>query len=169
MSAQQSTAEQSLAHQTSSYGYTYWEWMAQEDPAYARVHIPLSDLSDGEGQAPVIKYREMVIIGILAFRGTSQEGLLPHMQWAIHHGATKRELLEALESAAVPGGGPTFATGVCAHAARHGGRVQERVREERTTQGLLAGTWGLRPRVHIHRCVSEETGAADALLRTLWP
>jgi alkylhydroperoxidase/carboxymuconolactone decarboxylase family protein YurZ len=54
----------------------------------------------------------MVILGILAFRGASQEGLLAHIKRAIQHGATKRELLEAMESAAVPGGGPTFATGV---------------------------------------------------------
>src|SRR5256885_14466724 len=58
-----------------------------------------------------VKYREMVILGILAFRGASQEGLLAHLKRAIAHGATKRELLEAMESAAVPGGGPTFATG----------------------------------------------------------
>jgi alkylhydroperoxidase/carboxymuconolactone decarboxylase family protein YurZ len=37
--------------------------------------------------------------------------MLAHMKRAIQHGATKRELLEALESAAVPGGGPTFAAG----------------------------------------------------------
>jgi alkylhydroperoxidase/carboxymuconolactone decarboxylase family protein YurZ len=66
----------------------------------------------GEGKALAIKYREMVIIGILAFRGASQEGMLVHMRRAIQHGATKRELLEAMEAAAVPGGGPTFATGV---------------------------------------------------------
>ena len=34
------------------------------------------------------------------------------MRRAIQHGATKRELLEAIESAALPGGGPTFSTGV---------------------------------------------------------
>ena len=112
MSAQQRTAETSLAQQTSPYGYTYWEWVAREDPEYAKARIPLSDLSVGEGKALAIKYREMVILGILAFRGTSQEGLLAHLKRAIAHGATKRELLEALESAAVPGGGPTFATGV---------------------------------------------------------
>jgi alkylhydroperoxidase/carboxymuconolactone decarboxylase family protein YurZ len=33
------------------------------------------------------------------------------MRRAIEHGATKRELLEAIQSAAVPGGGPTFAAG----------------------------------------------------------
>jgi len=37
--------------------------------------------------------------------------MLAHMQRAIQHGATKRELLEAMESAAVPGSGPTLATG----------------------------------------------------------
>ena len=112
MSEQQSTADTSLAQQTSPYGYAYWEWVAREDPAYARARIPLSGLSVGEGKALAIKYREMVILGILAFRGASQEGLLAHLKRAIEHGATKRELLEALESAAVPGGGPTFATGV---------------------------------------------------------
>ena len=57
-----------------------------------------------------MKYREMVIIGILAFRGR-KEGVIAHMRRAIEHGATKRELLEAIQSAAVPGGGPTFSTG----------------------------------------------------------
>ena len=33
------------------------------------------------------------------------------MRRAIEHGATKRELLEAVQSAAVPGGGPTLSTG----------------------------------------------------------
>ena len=112
MSEQQSAADKSLAQATSPYGYAYWEWVAREDPEYARARIPLSELSVGEGKALGIKYREMVIIGILAFRGASQEGILAHLQRAIQHGATKRELLEALESAAVPGGGPTFASGV---------------------------------------------------------
>ena len=53
----------------------------------------------------------MVIIGILAFRGR-QDGVVTHMRRAIQHGATKRELLEAIQSAAVPGGAPTFNAGV---------------------------------------------------------
>jgi alkylhydroperoxidase/carboxymuconolactone decarboxylase family protein YurZ len=69
-------------------------------------------LSIGEGKALPIKYREMVIIGILAFRGGSMEGMLAHLRRAIQCGATKRELLEAIQSAAVPGGGPTFSAGV---------------------------------------------------------
>jgi hypothetical protein len=74
MSSQQSTTDKSLAQQTSPYGYAYWEWVAREDPEYARARIPLSELSVGEGKALAIKYREMVIIGILAFRSASQAG-----------------------------------------------------------------------------------------------
>jgi alkylhydroperoxidase/carboxymuconolactone decarboxylase family protein YurZ len=95
----------------SPYGYPYWDWVAREDPEYVRARQPLSDLSIGEGKALSIKYREMVIIGILAYRGR-QTGIVAHMRRAIAHGATKRELLEAIQSAAVPGGGPTFSAGV---------------------------------------------------------
>jgi alkylhydroperoxidase/carboxymuconolactone decarboxylase family protein YurZ len=95
----------------SPYGYPFWDWVAREDPAYVKARQPLSELSVGEGKALSIKHREMVIIGILAFRGR-EEGVVAHMRRAVQHGATKRELLEAIQSAAVPGGGPTFSTGV---------------------------------------------------------
>ena len=85
--------------------------LAREDPDYVNARIPLSALSFGEGKELTVKYREMVIIGILAFRGL-QSGVVAHMRRAIEHGATKRELLEAIQSAAVPGGGPTLSTGV---------------------------------------------------------
>jgi alkylhydroperoxidase/carboxymuconolactone decarboxylase family protein YurZ len=111
MSEPRSDADKSLAQEASPYGYPYWEWVAREDPEYVKARKPLSELSVGEGKALPIKYREMVIIGILAFRGSSLEGMLAHMRRAIQHGATKRELLEAIQSAAVPGGGPTFAAG----------------------------------------------------------
>ncbi len=95
----------------SPYGYPFWDWVAREDPEYVRARQPLSTLSVGEGKELSIKHREMVIIGILAFRGR-EEGVVAHMRRAVQHGATKRELLEAIQSAAVPGGGPTFSTGV---------------------------------------------------------
>ena len=95
----------------SPYGYPFWEWVAREDPEYVAARQPLSELSIGEGKALSIKQREMIIIGILAFRGR-KDGVVAHMRRAIQHGATKRELLEAMQSAAVPGGGPTFSTGV---------------------------------------------------------
>src|SRR6266511_4858208 len=111
MSEARSGTDKSLAQEASPYGYPYWEWVAREDPEYVKARKPLSDLSVGEGKALPIKYREMVIIGLLAYRGASQEGILAHIRRAIQYGATKRELLEAIQSAAVPGGGPTFSAG----------------------------------------------------------
>ena len=96
---------------TSPYGYPWAEWLAREDPAYAAARAPLSELSVGEGKELSIKHREMVIIGILAFRGR-EDGVVAHMRRAVEHGATKRELLEANQAAAVPGGGPTLSAGV---------------------------------------------------------
>jgi len=104
-------AKKSNGKSASPYGYPYWEWVAREDPEYVAARQPLSELSIGEGKALSVKQREMVIIGILAFRGR-KEGVIAHMRRAVDHGATKRELLEAIQSAAVPGGGPTFSTGV---------------------------------------------------------
>lgn len=112
MSEERSRSEESLAQEASPYGYPYWEWVAREDPEYVKARAPLAELSVGEGKALSIKYREMVIIGILAFRGGRMEGMLAHLRRAVQHGATKRELLEAIQSAAVPGGGPTFSAGV---------------------------------------------------------
>jgi len=105
------SADQSVDGRTASpYGYEFWDWVAKEDPEYVKARKPLSDLSIGPGKELAIKYREMVIIGILCHRGRG-DGVVAHMKRAIQHGATKRELLEAIQSAAVPGGGPAFSTG----------------------------------------------------------
>ncbi len=53
----------------------------------------------------------LVAIGVRCFRG-QHDGVVAHMRRAIEHGATKRALLEAIQSAAIPGGGPTLSTGV---------------------------------------------------------
>src|SRR5438309_12076056 len=95
----------------SPYGYPWADWRAREDPQYATARQPVSELSVGEGKELSIKHREMVIIGILAYRGR-EDGVVTHMRRAVQHGATKRELLEAIEAAAVPGGGPTLSSGV---------------------------------------------------------
>jgi alkylhydroperoxidase/carboxymuconolactone decarboxylase family protein YurZ len=104
-------ARKPVVKSASVYGYKWAEWLAREDPAYAAARGPVSALSVGNGKELSIKYREMVIIGILAFRGRD-DGVVTHMRRAIEHGATKRELLEAVQAAAVPGGGPTLASGV---------------------------------------------------------
>ena len=104
-------AKKAAPKSASAYGYPWAKWLANEDPDYAAARGPVSALSVGEGKELSIKYREMVIIGILAFRGRD-EGVVAHMRRAVEHGATKRELLEAVYAAAVPGGGPTLSSGV---------------------------------------------------------
>jgi alkylhydroperoxidase/carboxymuconolactone decarboxylase family protein YurZ len=108
---QKANGQKANGRAASPYGYPFWDWVAREDPEYIRARQPISEMSLGEGRELAVKHREMVIIGILAFRGR-EGGVVAHMQRAIQHGATKRELLEAIQSAAVPGGGPTFSTGV---------------------------------------------------------
>ena len=96
--------------------YSFMDWVASEDPSYAKKMQSLFMDEAGDGQALSIKYREMIIIGILAFRGR-KEGVIAHMRRAIEHGATKRELFETAQSCHPPGGGPTFA--VLAQALMH--------------------------------------------------
>jgi alkylhydroperoxidase/carboxymuconolactone decarboxylase family protein YurZ len=105
------SSKPSSANGGSPYGYAFTDWLAREDPEFMKARAPLSTLSFGEGKELSIKHKEMVIIGILAFRGR-EDGVVAHMRRAIEHGATKRELLEAVQAAAVPGGGPTLSTGV---------------------------------------------------------
>ena len=109
--ANATTSKRAAGQAASPYGYAWTEWLAREDPEFAAVRQPLSALSTGEGKELSIKHREMVIVGILAFRGR-QDGVVAHMRRAIQHGATKRELLEATQAAAIPGGGPTLSAGV---------------------------------------------------------
>ena len=59
-----------------------------------------------------IKYRKMVALGVLCYRGASEGALINHIKRAMEHGATRAEILGALEAAAIPGGAPTFLTRV---------------------------------------------------------
>ena len=97
----------------SPYGHAWTEWLAREAPEYAAARQAVSTMSVSEGKELSVRHREMVIVGILAFRGRT-DGVVAHMRRAIDHGATKRELLEAVQAAAVPGGGPTLSAGVTA-------------------------------------------------------
>jgi alkylhydroperoxidase/carboxymuconolactone decarboxylase family protein YurZ len=65
------------------------------------------------GKALPVKTRELVAIAILASR-TRDDGVYEHMKRALRHGATKQELLEAIETTIIPGGAPTFDTGIWA-------------------------------------------------------
>ena len=98
---------------TSSYSeadpqlYAFLDWMEQQDADYFKSFRAYTAEGTGEGQALPVKYREMIMTGILVFAGR-KEGAVAHLKRAIEHGATKRELFEAGQSAAIPGGGVTL-------------------------------------------------------------
>jgi alkylhydroperoxidase/carboxymuconolactone decarboxylase family protein YurZ len=58
-----------------------------------------------------IKTRELVAIAILAFRGLT-DAVYEHSRRALRNGLSKQELMEAIETMIVPGGTPTFSTGL---------------------------------------------------------
>jgi alkylhydroperoxidase/carboxymuconolactone decarboxylase family protein YurZ len=113
--------DQVLAEMERVRGYVYptHRYLAEKDPGFLETWNELAGkalLHDGSGapgeaELPV-KYREIVVSAVLAFRGASTEGLVAHLRRAIDHGATKREILDAFEASAVPGGAPTFLAGV---------------------------------------------------------
>ena len=86
--------------------YAFLDWMAQQDPEYLQAFQKYTEIGTGEGRALPVKYREMIMTAILVFSGR-REGAEAHLKRAIEHGATKRELFEAGQSAGVPGGGIT--------------------------------------------------------------
>jgi hypothetical protein len=80
MSEKPTESARALTQAASPYGYPFWEWVAREDPEYVKARKPITDLSVGEGKALPIKYREMVIIAVLAFRESSEDGIVAHMR-----------------------------------------------------------------------------------------
>jgi len=53
----------------------------------------------------------LIAIALLAYRGL-ENAVYEHVKRALRLGATKQELLEAIESSIVPGGATTFSTGL---------------------------------------------------------
>lgn len=86
--------------------YAFLDWMEQQDAEYMQAFRTYTEKGTGEGRVLPIKYREMIMSAVLVFSGR-REGAEAHIKRAIEHGATKRELFEAGQSAGVPGGGIT--------------------------------------------------------------
>lgn len=110
-----------LAEMERVRGYVYptHRYLAEVDPGFLESWNNLAGkalLHEGTEANPdaelPVKYREIVVSAVLAYRGASTEGLVAHLRRAISHGATKREILDAFEACAIPGGAPTFLAGV---------------------------------------------------------
>ena len=99
------------------YASEWWEIVLKMDPELVETYNRLAALAllhEGaptEGKALPAKYRELVAIAILAFRG-NEGGVENHMRRALRMGATKEEVFEAVEAMFPPGGTPTVSLGM---------------------------------------------------------
>jgi alkylhydroperoxidase/carboxymuconolactone decarboxylase family protein YurZ len=99
---------------TRDRGYLYpeWRYVAEHDPDFMeRYNAYYRDALSRDDGLP-IKYRELVALGVLAFRGVGEGAMVNHIKRAMEHGATRSEVIGALEAAAIPGGAPTFLHGI---------------------------------------------------------
>jgi alkylhydroperoxidase/carboxymuconolactone decarboxylase family protein YurZ len=88
-----------------------WSYMVENDVEFIEAYNNLYEKAFSDGEALPAKVREFIAIGILAFRG-ERNGVYLHAKRALKLGATKRELLEAIETAFIPGGAPAFGAGL---------------------------------------------------------
>ncbi len=98
--------------QARGYLYPEWELAAELDSDFFEAYDRLYREALAKNDGLPIKYRELVALGILAFRGAGTDALVNHIRRAYHHGATRKELLGALEATIVPGGAVTFLNGL---------------------------------------------------------
>lgn len=98
--------------QVRGYLYPEWEWVARLDPRFFSAYDGLYREALASGRGLPIKYRELVALGILAFRGAGPDAIANHIRRAFRHGATRAEVLGALEATIIPGGAVTFLNGI---------------------------------------------------------
>ena len=88
-----------------------YPYVAEKDIEFLEAYDNLYNRALADGKALSAKVREFVAIGILAYRG-NDAACYNHVKRALELGATKQEVLEAIEATIVPGGTPTFGAGL---------------------------------------------------------
>jgi alkylhydroperoxidase/carboxymuconolactone decarboxylase family protein YurZ len=94
------------------YLYPEWEMGVRLDPDFFEAYDGLYRQALAKDAGLPVKYRELVALGILAFRGVDTSALVNHVRRAYQHGATRQEVLGALEATVIPGGAVTFLHGL---------------------------------------------------------
>ena len=98
---------QQTAAKSAPHAFQQFEWLARIDPAYedARRHLARLVWAPA-APALAVKYRELVACAVLAYRAFPT--LDGHLRRAVREGASVREAVEAMETAALPGGFPVI-------------------------------------------------------------
>jgi AhpD family alkylhydroperoxidase len=93
------------------YSSPAWDYAADKDVDFQQAYENLYERALGAGKVLPVKTRELIAIGILAYRG-GEEAVYKHMQRALKNGATIEELYEAIETTIIPGGAPAYSVGL---------------------------------------------------------
>jgi AhpD family alkylhydroperoxidase len=88
-----------------------WTYLAEKDVDFMEAYDNLYNRGLKAGKALPVKTRELIAIAVLAFRG-NEHGVHEHIKRALNHGASKQEILEAIETSIIPGGAPTLGAGL---------------------------------------------------------
>jgi AhpD family alkylhydroperoxidase len=93
------------------YSLPQWDYVAEKDVDFMEAYNNLYKSSLADGKALSAKTRELIAIALLAYRGLDND-VYNHAKRALRLGATKEEILEAVETSIIPGGAPTFSSGL---------------------------------------------------------
>jgi alkylhydroperoxidase/carboxymuconolactone decarboxylase family protein YurZ len=89
------------------YDFPAYDWLAKQDPVFEEARQRLVSLVyTPVNPALPVKYRELIVAAILASRGYPTIDV--HLRRALREGASMQEVIEAMETAAIPGGFPTL-------------------------------------------------------------
>ncbi len=88
-----------------------WAYIAEKDVGFMEAYNHLYEKGLTDGKALPAKTRELIAIALLAYRGLNN-AVYEHAKRALRLGATKQELLEAIETSMVPGGAPALSVGL---------------------------------------------------------
>ena len=88
-----------------------WIYLAPKDLDFLEAYNNLYNRALQDGKELPAKYRELVCIGMLALGGY-EDICFVHMKRALKLGATKQEILDAVETMIIPGGAPAFGCGL---------------------------------------------------------
>ena len=85
-----------------------WTYLIETDPDMFEAYQNIYEQGLLQGKALPVKYRELVAIAILAYRGSREAAISHAIRAYKHYGLTKQELLDAAKTSLIPGGAPTF-------------------------------------------------------------
>ena len=88
-----------------------WAFLTENDVDFMEAYNNLFSSGLTDGKALPAKTRELIAIVLLAYRGL-EDSVYKHCKRALRLGATKQELLEAMETSILPGGAPTLFVGL---------------------------------------------------------